>query len=381
MIFNLKGKKNQNSKIIYFKELPADRNIEKEYAKLDIGWDLIDKVTQEKGYLAYKDLKIDEQIKFCLFTKKILILGKDWRIEHDNEEIKQFVEENLNELEPTLFNIFWNILSAIDYGFSVSEILWKKENGKILLKGIRTVAPWQVEFEYDDYGNLRKLYVAMEEVPINKFLILSYFPEFGNLKGFPELASAWNPYFFKKMVQKFWLKHLERFGSPIVKGMVPATASEEEVDKFFQDLNRLHFQTGIILPRGKTESEKFDFELLESKREGGSQFYDAMEYSDNRIAKAFLLPNLFGATSIRFGSYALAEKQFEVVYRVVGALQKNLVQLFNKKVIKPLVNYNFKVEKYPKFEFIPYTKEELVEIIKGLLQNKELKETISGEEK
>jgi len=369
----MKFRKNKTeNKTIYFKELPSD--VEKEYSKLDIGWELTDKVTATKGYEAYKDLKIDEQIKFCLFTKKILILGKDWEIETDNEEIKEFVKDNLQQLEPTLFNQFWNVLSAIDYGFSVSEILWKKEDDKILFKGLKTVAPWDVEFEYDEYGHLTKLTIAGDDMPLNKFMILSYFPEFGNLKGFPELASAWNAYFFKKMVQKFWLKHLERFGSPIVKGQVPVTASKEEVNKFFDDLNRLHFQTGIILPRGKTDSEKFDFELLESKREGGSQFYDAMEYSDNRIAKAFLLPTLFGASSIRFGSYALADKQFEVVYKIVSSLQENLVLLFNKKVIKPLVSYNFKVEKLPRFKFIPYTKDEITEIIKEITERSKKEE-------
>lgn len=357
-------KNKEGTNLNQFKKIKA--SLLKEYSILDIGWSSIDKVTQLKGYEAYRDLKIDEQIKFCLFIKKILIIGKNYDIEGGTDEQRSFLKENIESLEPTLFSTLWNIMTAIDYGFSVSEILWEKRDGKIWLKGIKTVAPWDVDFEYDEFGHLQKMTISGEEMPIDKFLIISYFSEFGSLKGFPELASAWNPYYFKKMVQKFWLKHLERFGSPIIKGKVPKSASDEEVEKFFEDLNRLHFQTGIVIPQGRDQAENFDFELLESKREGGSQFYDAMEYSDNRIAKAFLLPSLFGASSIRFGSYALADKQFEVVYKIIASLQENLVSALNKKVIKPLIQFNYGVKEVPKLKFIPFTKEELTAIVKEM---------------
>ncbi|HOL22295.1 MAG TPA: DUF935 family protein [bacterium] len=352
---------------------------EKEYSKLDVDWNSIDKVTQTRGYEVYKDLKIDEQIKFCLFIKKILIIGRDIEIKADNDEIKNFITENIESLEPSFFTTMWNIATAVDYGFSVSEILWdRKKDGKIWLKGLKTIPPWTVEFEYNEFGHLTKMTINYEEMPLNKFLIISYFSEFGNLKGFPELASAWNPYFFKKMTQKFWLKHLERFGSPIAKGYYPKGASDEEVEKFFQNVNRIYFQAGILLPRSRDKAEDFDIEFVESKREGGSQFYDAMEYSDNRIAKAFLLPNLFGASSIRFGSYALAEKQFEVFYRVTNILQSNIEQALNNKVIKPLIQYNFP-NGSAKVNFKPYSLQEAIEIIKSAVQEIEKAKEISDE--
>ena len=362
--------KKKNKEAVFFQQYISDNDIKlttKELAKLDVSYKELDLVTESKGYETFYDLRMDEQIKYCLYSKKLLIIGKDIVIDTDNQEIKEFIEYNFENLEDQTFtDTLWNILTALEYGFSVSEIIWKKENNKVFIKKIKTVPPWNVEFKYDEYGNLIELYVNNEKMPLNKFLIFSYFQEFGNKRGYPELASVWNAYWFKKIVQKFWALHLERFGSPIIKGRYPFGADEKEIKTFHNILSQIHNLTSIVLPRSQKSGEEFDFELIESKREGGSQFKDAMEYADFRILKAFLLPQLFGGTSIRFGSYALAEKQFEVVYKLIDVIQKNLLSMLNKKLIKPLVLFNFKVEKLPSLKIVPYTQQEIEVLVKEI---------------
>ena len=324
-----------------------------------------DKVVSEKGVMGYRDLKYDEQIKFCLIIKKFLILAPGYNFlpfDNSSEAKKQsdFVSNNLTSLGKPLGNILFQILSAIEYGYSVSEKLWVKENNQIFLSDIKTKLPWDIGFKYDDYGNLIELDVKDEKMPIEKFIIYSFMEQFGNKSGESDLKAVYNAWWFKNIVWKFWARHLERFGSPIVKGKVPPGATTEQTNKFHALINRLHHIVGIILPRSKM-GESFDFELIESKREGGNQFVEAIDNADSRISRGLLMPRLIGATKESFGSYALGIQQFNMVYKFLGFIASSLAEeVINKQIIKQLIDYNFAKPLYPKFQF----KELSVELVK-----------------
>ena len=207
-------------------------------------------------------------------------------------------------------------------------------------------------------------------MPIGKFIIYSFMEQFGNKSGESDLKASYSAWWFKNKIWHFWARHLERFGSPIVKGHAPAEASEEEQNKFFRTLNRLTHISGVLLPRSKRLGQEFDFEFVESKREGGDQFYKAMENADSRIARSLMLPQLFGATSSKFGSYALGSLQFRVVYEFLTFIANNFAEeVIQRQIIRQLIDYNFIDRKYPIFKFKPLTKELVEDAIKEA-QNK-----------
>ena len=338
----------------------------KELAGLDsFEYESFDKVAQKKGLGIYQDLKYDEQVKFCLLIKKFLILSAGWELvpQEGGEVEMEFLSSNFNSLEKTFSNILFQLMSALDYGFSVGELLWKKKDGKIWMKDIRVKFPWDVEFLYDKYGNLSKFMIGNEEMPRKKFVIYSFMEQFGNKSGESDLKAAYNAWWFKGNIWKFWARHLERFGSPIVKGHVPPGATEPETKKFFAIINRLHHIVGMLLPRSKT-GEEFDFELVESKREGGQQFVDAIDNADARIARSLLIPQLFGTTKSNFGSYALGLQQFKVVYKFLTFISSNFAEdVVQKQIINPLLSYNFINPKCPTFRFKPMEEEVMTKAI------------------
>lgn len=344
----------------------------KEVSKQDAyEFDAFDKIVQKKGFVVYRDLKYDEQIKFCLTVKKLLMLSEGWELVADPSDVGNvqldFVKKNFDSLDQTMSKVLYGFMSAIEYGFSCAELLWKKENGKILLKDLKMKIPWSVEFFYDDFGNFNKLLISSEEVPINKFAIYSYMEQFGDKKGESDLKAAYNAWWFKNNVWKFWARHLERFGSPIVKAHVPPGASQDESNKFFAIINRLHHITGVMLPRAKQGQEEFNFELVESKREGGVQFVNAIENVDSRIARALLLPRLVGATNEAFGSYALGFEQFKMFYRLfIFVLDDFSDSVINRQVIRRMIDYNFNVPAYPKFRMKPMPIEEMSSAVKAV---------------
>jgi len=334
-------------------------------------FDDFDKIVSKKGFDVYRDLKYDEQIKFCLTIKKFLILSSGYEITPANDstqavEQRDFVENNFQNMDKSFSNVLYQFMSALDYGFSAAELLWKKKEEKIVLKDIKIKLPWDVNFEYDDYGNLTKLLINSEEMPMNKFVIYSFMEQFGDKKGESDLKAAYNAWWFKNNVWKFWARHLERFGSPIVKGHIPPGVSEKETDKFHAIINRLHNIVGVILPRAKT-GEEFDFELVESKREGGAQFVEALENVDGRIARALLLPRLIGATKESFGSYALGYEQFRMFYKLFIFISDNFSEeVINRQVIKRLIDYNYTEPLYPKFKILELKEEAVKEMIEKL---------------
>ncbi len=339
-----------------------------ESAELDsYQFEEFDKIVQRKGYQIYNDMRYDEQIKFCLLIKKLLILSAGWQLEEapGGREEKEFVEANFANLEKSFSSILLEFLSAFDYGFSCAELIWKKDKtqSKIFLKDIKFKFPWNVEFKYDKYGNLTELWINRKKVKLKKFVIYSFMSVFGNKAGESDLKASYAAWWFKDNIWKFWSRHLERFGSPIVKGHAPDSSTAEERNKFFRILNRLHHITTVLLPRTR-KNEEFDFELVESKREGGDQFLKAMENANTRITRSFLLPQLFGASQTNFGSYALGGLQFKVVYKFLAFISRNFAEdVVQRQIIKTLLDYNFVNPKYPKFSFKPFEPELVQKVI------------------
>jgi hypothetical protein len=347
----------------------------KELARLDsYEYADFDKVIAEKGLTVYREMKYDDQVKFCLLLKKFLILASGWEVEGTNEEQTNFVRDNFKSMNRSFSTILFEMLTAIDYGFSVSELIWEKEKNAtpshVLLKNIKTKFPWDIEFNYDEYGNLLEeegLMIQSEPMPLDKFVIYSFMEEFGNKLGESDLKGVYSAVWFKKIVWKFWARHLERFGSPIVKGHVPVGTSSDESKKFKAMITRLHNIVGLVLPRNKG-GEEFDFELVETKREGGGQFLEGIINADDRIARGLLIPTLFGASKQQYGSYALGTEQFKVVYKFLSFLGANFAEeAINRQVIKRLIDYNFTNPEYPIFRFKPLD----VELVKDFADNNE----------
>ena len=85
------------------------------------------------GYDLFDDMREDDQVSAVLNLMKYIILGADWDIDTDHEKAKEFLKDNFNSLDETFSKKLYNILMAMDYGNSLTEIILKQEEGKIKL--------------------------------------------------------------------------------------------------------------------------------------------------------------------------------------------------------------------------------------------------------
>ncbi|KKK92209.1 hypothetical protein LCGC14_2705200, partial [marine sediment metagenome] len=125
-----------------------------------------------------------------------------------------------------------DLLSAIPMGLAISEIVW--ENDRFGLpkgdSGLGEVRDWYVPvgiesrdprmFEFDKDGDM--LFIPFdnpngEATHRDKYIIFRPYTWYQDPYGYPRLRSIWWFTWFKRLIEKYYMSFLERFGSPIPK--------------------------------------------------------------------------------------------------------------------------------------------------------------------
>ena len=309
-----------------------------------------DELYQKKGnYNLHDDIRQDDQVSACLKLKKFIVLNADWDIECEDEDVIEFIKYALTEgLDDIFQKKLYDILSALDYGFSVTEKVYSyvdtpEWGKKILLTRMKTRAPHTFEFHMDKQGNIEKLMQHIGtgndiEVPMEKVIHYAYQKEFDNHYGKSEFTKGlYNAWWSKQAITKFLNIYLERFGMPTVVGTIPKSAPAQ-ADRFLDVLKNIQAKTSITMPEG------FDVKLLDGRAGSANDVYiQAINYYNLMIGRAMLIPDLMGiaGSETSGGSYALGKEQFDLFYTTIRFVRNELERLINREIITPMVAWNF----------------------------------------
>jgi len=353
------------------KQIPVKKMIE-DIGKQGQNWDLLGKGTynpDDIGIETYKYMfKTDAEIKVGYSLIKLALLSRKWKVTsiESSQKIIEFIKYNFEHVENRLTGSIAKILTAIVYGFSVTEIVWiligsGNYKGKIGLKKLKSLDPETIDFKVDNKGNLKSVKQKMdilsidegEDLPLEKLIIYSENKEFGNFYGNSRLRAVYKNWFIKETLLKFWNIALERWGQPIVIGTVPTT---DDLDKMVKILQNLQNKSSIA------KTEGWDIAALETGvgRSSGGDYKEAIEYHNEQILKGMLVPALLINSGAGGGSYALGQTHFDIFTLMIQNLENDICGIVEQYLIKPLVEYNFGNQKsYPEFRFEPLTKQEL----------------------
>lgn len=328
-----------------------------------------DALYQKRGdYKIYDDMREDDQVSAMLRLKKISLIGTGWSIQTDDEqgekEPMEFLHWALEDAQQTSFDrTLYGILSAIDYGFSITEKVFAKAEmdgrEKWIFGQFLTRRPDGFTFDVDEHGTLIALkqnYNALE--PKEKFIHYVHNPEFENPYGESDLnMGVYRAWWSKNHVVKFMNMFLERFGMPFVVGSYDRnTANLQDMQKIESILKNLQARTGITSPND------VKWELKEASRAGADGFLMAINHYNTMIARAMLVPDLVGMAGQQTsgGSYALGQQQFDLFYKTLQAERNQLERMINTHIIRPLLSWNFpNADKITaRFYFNPLTDEE-----------------------
>lgn len=331
-----------------------------------------DTLVSRKGMQIYDQMRIDDMVKSSLSLKKFATLAPNFKIvpasdSTSDREIADFVNYTIMEMEGSMNDALFQIMSALDYGYSITEINYKLyESGpyanKVGLKNLKTKRPHWYEFKVDKYSNLKKrgiiyTYEGLEQkLPTNKFLIFSYNKEFGNHYGQSDLRSAYRAFWSKDTIIKFWNIYLERFANPTVLGKYRNNDPQTTVN-LRKILDNLTAKTSIT-----HRVDEFDISFLEPSRSSTDDFKTAINYYDKSIARSILIPDRLVAEG-QFGAYSQAKVHFDVFLYVLGKLRQDLEEIvMQEQLIKNIVQINYGNVALPKFQFNPMTDDQKLEL-------------------
>jgi len=342
-----------------------------------------DKLYRKKGnYDIYDEMREDDAIKAILMTKKYLMLNAGYEIVVKDEEdpmqvdAKEFLENALTkEIEIDFNNSLLEMLTAMDYGVSFTEVIWKFDGKNYWLKYLKTRAPHGFDIYTDTKGNIERLEQSTQtegyqKMPVNKFIVFPYQMEFDNWYGKSDLLSAYKAWWSKEFIIKAWNIFLDRFGMPLAIGKFDSNVtSAVDQTKLQTILDHIQTKTAITIPK------ELEIEFLEATRRGDGGYEAAINNYNMMIARSMLAPDLLGLSGSQTGggSYALGEIQTDMFMDTLEWTRKELQRKIQRKVINPLVEYNFNIDPndIPQFIFNPISNKDKMQAVDRLMVMKE----------
>lgn len=302
-----------------------------------------------QGYVTYRKMQNDPQVKACLSTKKFAVLSRGWEIHPADESaeakaVAEFCRWTLADMRGSVLDALYSVMDALALGVSVLEINYKLLDsgpfcGKFGLASLKSKNPEIFFFDVDSFMNLHALRIAGGELlDPNKFLIYSYQPQYENPLGSSDLRAAYQSWFAKTQILLWWSKFLEKFGLPTVTGTYDPKAgySQKQIQDLLRMLQQVHNETAIALPAD------MEIKLLEAQRALDAGFDEAISYMDRAIAKSILGETLTADSTAHGSTYALGQVHMDVLSFYLQKLQRDLEEtVMTEQLLQRLVKINF----------------------------------------
>jgi phage gp29-like protein len=342
------------------------------YSKYNIRPYNPDDLISRKGMQIIDRMRTDDMIKASLTLKKFATLAPNFKIipasnSEEDKDVAEFVTYVMENMQGSMNDALFQILSALDYGFSITELNYQvyeegKYKDKVGIKNLKTKKPHHYSFQVDAYANIRKRGLILtvdgleKKLPIDKFIIFSYQKEFGNHYGTSDLRPAYRGFWSKDAIIKFWNIYLERFANPTVIGKYRSNDPNSKTS-LRNILDGLTAKTSIT-----HRMDEFDIDFLEPSRSSTEDFKTAINYYDKSIARSILIPDRMMAEG-QFGAYSQAKVHFDVFMFVLAKLRQDIEEIVvNEQFIKRLVNMNYGNIAMPTFKFNAMTEDQKIDL-------------------
>lgn len=346
-------------------------------------------LTGWKGMQVYKEMGDNDPVSGgMLYAIDKIVRRVPWRTEpasnHPNDvESAEFLEQCMNDMDATWIDTIAEILSMLQYGFSLHELVYKRRcgdgfdptmrskysDGRIGWRGIPirsqdTIYRWQ----FDDHGNIQGVeqlappHYYHVTIPVEKFLLFRTTTHKNNPEGRSILRSGYRPWYMKKNIENIEAIGVERDLAGLPVAEVPAellskNASNDQkallqvIKTIVQNIRRDE-QEGVVFPLVYDANGKplYNLKLLST---AGSRQFDTdkiIQRYDHRIAMSCLGDFLLlGQGANASGSWAMHADKTKLFTMSLGAFLDIIADVFNRFAIPRLFALNdFQVTDFPK---------------------------------
>lgn len=255
------------------------------------GWPLPnpDPILRATGHAlpVYRAMLYDAHIGGLARRRRAAVKALDWRLETDKAKSKtvRLVQDALSRLDvPAMVGGLWE---AALFGYACAEVMWEKRESHVLPRAV--IAKPQEWFRFDSEGTM--LFMVMGSangvpVPARKFLLSRQDATVKNPYGIADLARCFWPHTFKKGGLQFWLKFVEKYGSPKLVGKFDRQTPAKEQEDLLASLEACVQDAVMVIPNDNS------VEILKqdgSSLSGAAENYEAfLRFCRSEISIALL---------------------------------------------------------------------------------------------
>jgi len=288
----------------------------------------------------------DASVKGVLNALKAPILSTKWQVEGENDEIVDFVKDNLFKMERCWLDFLREGFTFLDFGFAVFEVIYEVREGRICLKDLApriqaSIERW--EMSSGEPGVLQRLRNgdaagAIADIPKDKLLVFTNDKEGDDITGQSVLRAAWKHYKYKDLLYRFQGIAAERYGAGVPVITMPeefGEADKEKAEELASEI-RTNEKGFMVLPHGFEASI-----LVPNGNPQGAAIESSIAHHNKMILSAVLANFLGLGTDSASGSFALSKDQSSFFLKHVEDKAMYFAEQVTEQVIKKLVRYNF----------------------------------------
>lgn len=293
-----------------------------------------------KSLATYRQM-VDDHLSSVMGKRLAAVQARPWSIErgHASAQDAEWLTGIISSLP--VRDIVESILSAVGMGYSVQEVVWDIEDGRIVPVRIKGRMPEHFRFGLRGEARFLDDVGRNDVVPPRKLLIARYRADGDNPYGRPVLSECFWPLVFKRGNLQFWMTFSEKFGLPKTIGKVPASMGDAEKLDLLLRLEAMVRAAAAVIPEGTT------VDLLETKVTGDLPFPGLVKWSESAMSKAWLGETLSTDTQ-GVGTYG-AQKAANEVRADLALNDANLVESVFNELIQWIWEVNSLTSAMPTF--------------------------------
>lgn len=288
------------------------------------------------SYDTYRKMKTDPRIKSLLGKVKSGALNFPLHIVQGDSPDNIYQLISGLELFRNMAKKNRRMLTALDYGFSVSELVWKRQDGRWIPDTFITRRPERFCFGRNWELHLLEAGHRKELNQAYKWLILQHEPDDENPYGTSLLRSVYWAWCFKQAGYDFWLQATEKFSVKSLLALFKMEGSEDKIRERAKGIAEMLL--GVM--NGSAGAIANADQVLEVGMSGQlGEFRQLVEACDLQISYG-LTGQAIATSKTDGGSLALGEVQADLLYEDCRTVAQEL-QAVLQKIVDWTVELNF----------------------------------------
>lgn len=354
-----------------------------------------DDLTRDFGDDIYERMLLDAQVTACVNVLRAAIIEEGVRLsspvtdEDDDgyalsQEIADFCESVLADLQIPLDDVLWDLLGAIALGSRVAEEVWElrpatsyalpgtspvsKTQDLLILSALKPRPRRSTAFVVDSYMNIQGL-VARQEgspttlptsvvastptqvpnlMPRDKFAVLTFRPKDADPRGQPALRPAYPPWFSKMEIWQEFLRYLAQFASASIYAVASESDTKQgirvpQADGSFVIRAAVDVLADTLLAyrNGSALAVPYGTILGALQVSGdGEAFHRGFTFCDDQITIAVLNQTL-ATREAQYQAKASSETHQNSLTTLQRQAKRSTCTMLRRDVLYPLVAYNY----------------------------------------